>query len=650
QALDHYARALALQPSHAAPHSHLGVALKDLGRLAQSMASHDRAVALAPNSAQAHANRGVTLSQLEQLPEALACFDRAIAIQPAYVEALTNRGVVLQKLGQLEQALASHEQALAIDPSYAVAHCNLGTTLKALGRLDEALASFERALSIAPNHADALANRGTVLKELGRLDEAVACHDRAIALKPNNSHIHANRGNALKLMGKIEQALHSYDRAIALQPDNQSANWNKSHALLLQGNLAQGWALFESRWKINARGMQPRPFVQPLWLGEQNIAGKTILLHAEQGMGDTIQFCRFARLVKALGARVLLEVPKALASLLCGLEGVDELLVSGAGLPPFDYHCPLMSLPLALGTDLSNIPSAQQYIHADTQKVAYWQQRLGPASGKRVGLVWNGGFRANQPELWAVNERRNISLEQLSRALNTLNVSFYSLQKGDPAESELRGQEQKYWPRGNLTNLADELADFSDTAALIENLDLVISVDTSTAHLAAALRKPTWILNRFDTCWRWMLNRTDSPWYESVRLYRQGTMNCWEPVLERVANDLAVMAAEQPTQADTLQADGHTAVNLEHQLFQLGLAQLEQNEPLKAVPYFEQVVRANPMHFDALHLLGLIALHLGDAQLALDFISQAIAINPQSQTFHDHRSLAMQQLNTQRQA
>ena len=269
----------------------------------------------------------------------------------------------------------------------------------------------------------------------------------------------------------------------------------------------------------------------------ESLLNQTILIHAEQGLGDTIQFCRYAALVKKLGARVLLEVPKSLMVLLKDLEGVDILLEQGMPLPDFDFHCPLLSLPLAFKTELQTIPFPKSYLKADQNKINQWQKRLN-LNGFKVGLVWNGGFRANQPELWDINERRNIPLKILAQKLNSIKVNYFSLQKGDPAESEIRGHETEYWPSGNFFNFADELLDFSDTAALISNMDLIISVDTSTAHLAGALGKPTWILNRFDSCWRWMLDRDDSPWYESVKLYRQDEDRQWAPVLERVARDL----------------------------------------------------------------------------------------------------------------
>jgi hypothetical protein len=279
------------------------------------------------------------------------------------------------------------------------------------------------------------------------------------------------------------------------------------------------------------------------WLGRECLIGKTIVLHGEQGLGDTLQFCRYVKRVADLGASVLLEVPSQLASLLKNLEGVSRLLVRGEPLPAFDYHCPLISLPLAFGTSLSTIPAQVPYIVADPVKTRFWSEKLGPWIQLRVGLVWSGGFRPDQPERGPVDKRRNMPLSTLA-PLRNAGITFYSLQKGQPAESELAQLRAAGWPGPELVDFTALLHDFSDTAALVENLDLVISVDTSTAHLAGALAKPVWIMNRFDSCWRWLLNRTDSPWYPTARLYRQQRPEDWAEVVERIRLDLSKTALD----------------------------------------------------------------------------------------------------------
>jgi tetratricopeptide (TPR) repeat protein len=480
----------------------------------------------------------------EQWAEAEIALNQSLLFIPDRLSTLTNLVAVLIKLKKNKEAKDLVEQILPLDPLNAQLILNMGLLLEREGAHEKAIEQYEHAIEIEPGYAEAFYNRGISLQELKRFEESLASYDCAIAIKPNFAEAYSNRGLALQEMRRVTESLASYDRAIEIKPDLADAYWNKSLALLLDGDLKQGWDLYEWGWANGQRG-KGAVFPQPLWLGAENLAHKTILLHAEQGLGDTIQFCRYAPLVKALGARVLLEVPKALLGLLQGLEGVDALIEKGQARPAFDYHCPLLSLPLAFKTRLETIPNSKKYIDADAQKAKQWKERLGQTAKLRIGVVWNGGFRPNQPEIWSVNRRRNIELEIFSNALNPVDAQFYSLQKGDPAESEIRGQEAKYWPAGNFTNYADKLQDFSDTAALIENLDLVVGVDTSTIHLAAAMGKPTWILNRFDNCWRWLLERDDSPWYDAARLYRQNEDRQWEPVLKQVAHDLIALTTKR---------------------------------------------------------------------------------------------------------
>jgi tetratricopeptide (TPR) repeat protein len=539
EAEESYRRAIAIKPDYAEAHSNLGVTLHELGRLTGAEESYQRAIAIKPDYSEAHSNLGVTLHELGRLAEAEESYQRAIAIKPDYSEAHYNRGVTLYRLGRLAEAEESYQRAVAIKPDYAEAHSNLGVALKVLGRLAEAEESYRRAIAIKPDYAEAHSNLGVALKVLGRLAEAERSYRRAIAIKPDYAEAHSNLGVMFKELGRLAEAEESCRRAIVLQPDHAGAHWNLSLLQLLLGDFSGGWLRYEWRWQENELGTykEKRDFPEPLWLGEEPLAGRTILLHAEQGLGDTLQFCRYAPLVNRLGATVILEAQPPLVSLLAGLEGVTRVIARGEALPAFDYHCPLMSLPLAFRTSIETIPADIPYIKAEPAKAAYWQTHLGVRQKPRVGLVWNGGFRPHQPEVWAVNGRRNIPLELISR-INVSGFDFYSLQKGEPAESELLLRRQEVWPETNLFNFAHELKDFSDTAALIENLDLVISVDTSTAHLAAAMGKPVWLLNRFDTCWRWLLNRDDSPWYPTVRLFRQERPGDWESVISRVARTL----------------------------------------------------------------------------------------------------------------
>ena len=543
EALASYARAIALKPDYAEAHVGHANALAQLGLFPDAVASYERGIQIKPDHSEAHCNLGVCLHEIGRTEEAAASYERAISIDPAYAEAHSNLGVSLLALGRLPQALAQYARAIELKPDYAEAHYNRGNALQGLHFPEEAIASFERAIAIKPDYAQAHYNCGNGYKELRQLDKALAHYAAAVAAKPDYAQAHCNLGVTLQEQQRLDEAIASYGRAIAIHPDYAEARWNQSVALLQLGDFQAGWARYESRWACAALAGAKRSFSAPLWLGQESLVNTTILLHAEQGLGDSIQFCRYVRCVKDAGAHVLLEVPGALLSLLAHLSGVDQLIEHGQTLPHFDYHCPLMSLPLAFGTTAESIPCPGAYLRAEEAKVRLWRDKIGSPGRLKVGVVWNGGFRPNQPDLWTTNERRNIPLDVFAGALQLADVDFFSLQKGDPAESAIRGRESEYWPQGNLFNLANQLQDFSDTAALIDNLDIVISVDTATAHLAAALGKPTWILSRFDGCWRWLRDRDDSPWYASARLYRQNDDCQWAPVLQRLANDLSQLGA-----------------------------------------------------------------------------------------------------------
>jgi len=531
-------KAIQVKPDYAEACFQRGFNLTELKRLDEALVSYDKAIEIKRDFAEAYSGRGAVLKELNRFDEALASYSKAIHLNHGYAEAYFNQGLILSKLNRFEESLDNYNQAIEHNGNYPEAYSNRGNVLKDLQRFDEALASYGKALELNDGYAEAYFNQGLILFELNQIEESLSSYNKAIELKRDYAEAYLNRGNVLQEARMFDEALICYDKAIEIKHSYAEAYLNKSLLLLLRQDFEKGWALYEWRWKKLELTSSHRNFIPPVWLGNDSLERKTILLHAEQGLGDTLQFCRYVCLVKNLGARVLLEVPKSLMELLNDLEGVDELIETGQPLPAFDYHCPLLSLPLAFKTKLETIPFSRPYLKANQEKISHWQKRISDLNGLKVGLVWNGGFRPNQPELWALNARRNIPLKIFAQKFNLINVNFFSLQKGDPAESEIRGREIEFWPRGNFFNFSDELVDFSDTAALISHMDLIISVDTSTAHLAGALGKPTWILNRFDSCWRWMLERDDSPWYESVKLYRQGEDRQWEPVLERVVNDL----------------------------------------------------------------------------------------------------------------
>jgi tetratricopeptide (TPR) repeat protein len=533
-ALASYDRALALKPDFAAAFCNRGNTLRSLYRLDEALASYDRAIALNPNIAEAHSNRGIVLSELKRCDAALASYDRAIAINPQLVQAHSNRGDALRELGRLDEALASCNHAIEIAAECAEAWCNRGLILRELNELDAALASCNRAIEIDAKSPIAWCNRGIVLKELAQFDAALASYDNSIVLKADYAEAHRNRGLVLEAMHQVDAAVASCNRAITLNSDLAAAYFNRATASLLGGRFETGWADYEWRWRSANLPWREADgnLDQPLWRGEESLAGKTVLLHAEQCLGDMIQFCRYASLVAELGAHVTLEVPETLRPLLESLSGVSRVIARGETLPATDYHCPLLSLPFAFKTTLASVPSSVPYLKAAAPKLLSWSIRLGEKKKPRVGLVWSGGARPK------MTDRRKIALEKFA-SLRQFDIEFFSLQKGQPAESELAELISNRWSGPDLIDVTHELHDFSDTAALIEHLDLVISVDTSTAHLAGALGKPVWILLRFDSCWRWLLERADSPWYPTARLYRQASPGDWDAVIERVNRDLA---------------------------------------------------------------------------------------------------------------
>ena len=525
-AIASYDKAIANRPNFAIAYVNRGNALKELKQLDAAIASYDRGIAIKPDFADAYANRGAALHELKQLEAAVASYDKAIALKPDYAEAYFNRGNVLKELKQSDAAIASYDLAIAIQPDFVEAYSNRGVALQELNQMDAALASYDQAIALKPDYAEAYFNRGNGLKDLKQLKAAVASYDLAIAIQPDYVEAYSNRGVALQELNQMDAALASYDQTIALKPDVAEAYWNKSLALLVIGDFEKGWELFEWRWQCGDASMSPkRHFRQPLWLGKESISGKTILLHSEQGLGDTIQFCRYAKLVAQLGARVILEAPKPLLGLLKGLEGVAELVEASAPLPAFDVHCPLLSLPFAYKTKLDTIPTASAYLRSDPGKVYAWARRLGVKTKPRVGIVWSGSTAHKN------DHNRSIPLVELVRHLPET-CEYVSLQK------EVREPDQATLGKcPQIKHYGAELNDFADTAALCELMDWVVCVDTSVAHLAGALGKPTWVLLPFNPDWRWLLDRSDSVWYPSMTLYRQSAVGDWTSVLAQIRAD-----------------------------------------------------------------------------------------------------------------
>jgi predicted O-linked N-acetylglucosamine transferase (SPINDLY family)/ADP-heptose:LPS heptosyltransferase len=457
---------------------------------------------------------------------------KAAELDPAMVPAHNDLGILLQGRGKLEEAEACYGRAIELAPHFAEAMSNLGAVLAERGRLEQATEWYNRALAERNDLPDAHNNLGSALVKLDRAGEAEALHRRAIELKPDFADAHYNLGVALHDQGRFDEALACYEKAIRLNPDSVDAHWNRAFVLLLKGDFAQGWREHEWRWK--RKQQPPRSFPQPLWRGE-DIAKRTILLHDEQGMGDTLQFMRYAPLVAARGARVLLQVQRPLLRLAAASLDVGiEVFAEGDLIPPFEMHSPLLSLPLACGTMLETIPGPIPYIEVDPAAAARWRNRIGPAAGLKVGLVWAGNPQHKN------DRNRSIALERLAPLFDAPGVRWFSLQVGERAADLARA------PAGKIANLADRLTDFGETAAAVAGLDLVIAVDTATAHLAGALGKPVWILLPFVPDWRWLVGRDDSPWYPTARLFRQPVRGDWESVAQSVRAALAELAGKIP--------------------------------------------------------------------------------------------------------
>lgn len=502
-----------------------GAGLQSLGRLDEALACYDRALALKHDFAEAYSNRGLVLAGLERWNEALASCESALALRPDYAEAHNNRGIALQRLKRFEEALACFDRVIALKPGNAETFSNRGYVLCELARWDEALASCDRAIALQPSLAMAQNNRGVALQSVIRLDDALASFDRAIALKPDYVEAHCNRGRVLSALRRWHEALACYDRAIALKPDFADAHWEKSMLKLALGAFEEGWKLYEWRWQGEQRA-HVRTFPQPLWLGEHPLIGKTIFIHAEQGFGDFIQFCRYVPMVEALGANVVLEAPAALIPLVKTLAGGFRIVKRGDPLPSFDLHCPIMSLPLAFATTVESIPAKVPYLFVDAGKKAAWHRRLGATTKPRIGLAWSGSPTQHN------DRRRSMPLQTLEPLLR-LPIEFHALQ------TEIRPGDAAYLQRSNRVHLhQDELRDFSDTAALTSEMDLVISVCTSVAHLAGALGKSVWILLPAVPSFRWMLDRPDSPWYPSATLVRQPAIGDWGSVVAEIVRRL----------------------------------------------------------------------------------------------------------------
>jgi tetratricopeptide (TPR) repeat protein len=496
-AIDYYRQSLRRQPDSPEALNNLGIALRRQGEAVEAVCCFQQALALAPTSAQAHYNLGNSLADQGRSAEAVSHFQEALRHQPGLIQARNNLGLALQDQGKLDEALAHFQQALRLQPDYVEAHTNLANTLRERGHFAEAIAHLEHALRLKPDYAEALGSLATTLLEQGKLDEALIC----------------------------------FDQALRVRPDFAEAHYNRSVLVLLRGDFEHGWPEFEWRWQLKPFRPFRRP--HPRWDGSR-LDGKTILLHAEQGMGDTFQFIRYAAIVRQRGGTVVVECQPELTRVLSGCAGIDLLVPCGAPLPPCDVRAPLLSLPGLCKTTLNTIPAQIPYLVADAARVSHLRTHLAGVSGVKVGICWQGSPHHRH------DRRRSVPLTQFAPLASVPGVHLISLQRGP-------GQEQWHtmaesWPVVELPGLEQEPAPaWVETAALLGALDLVITVDTAVAHLAGALGVPVWVALPFLPDWRWLLGRQESPWYPTMRLFRQTRPGYWPDVFERMAVELELL-------------------------------------------------------------------------------------------------------------
>jgi tetratricopeptide (TPR) repeat protein len=504
-------------------------------RLAEAASSMRQALELSPREPTGWFHLGNVLLKEEKMVEAEVAYRHCLELQPQHVEALVNCGYALGETGMLDEARACYERAGQIRPDYAEIHHNLGNLFRDEGRFDEALACYRRALDLRPDHAKVHVNLGVTYVAQGEIEAAVQSLERGIELQPDFAEAHNSLGTALSVQGKVDEAVARYERALALKPDYPDAHWNRGLARLLQGDFARGWADYEWRWRCKRATPLPA-FKQPRWDGSP-LNGRSILLYAEHGLGDTLQFLRYAPLVQARGGRVVVQCQDSLMPLVSRCAGIDQLVGWSAAPPACDVWAPLLSVPGIVGTTLETIPAQVPYLSADPTLVEHWRRELAPVRGFRVGIAWQGSRRHVR------DRHRSVPLASFEPLARIEGCVLVSLQQGHGSE-----QVQALGGRFRVVNLGD-LVDraagaFMDTAAILSNLDLVISIDSAIAHLAGGLGVPVWLALHYTPDWRWLLHGTTSPWYPSARLFRQAAVGDWAGVFKRLAEALRELASQ----------------------------------------------------------------------------------------------------------
>ena len=567
---------------------------------------------------------GIRLVTQGRLDEAIDVFEQLLRDSPNDPAAMSNLGNVLRMNGRLEEAAVHLREAVRLSPDDAEGHYNLGIVHRDQRLLEEAVACYQEALRLKPDHADALNNLGLALTDLDRLEEAIVQFEKALRLRPDHPGFHNNLGIVFQFQGRLKDALACLNESLRLNPDYADARFVRSIIWLIQGNCQQGWPEYEWRWRD--KELPPRSFSQPRWDGA-SLAGRTILLYAEQGLGDTLQFIRYATLVKQRGGTVLFECPAALTKLASTCLGIDQLIPQGTSLPAFDVQVPLLSLPRIFGTTLENVPSTVPYLHVRAELVEQWRREVQAIAGFKVGIVWQGN------PAHTADRRRSVPLRHFERLAQVEGVRLISLQKGHGTE-QLVGVADRF-PVLDLGSRLDEAGGFLDTAAVMKNLDLVITSDTSIAHLAGALGVPVWVALSATPDWRWLLERDDSPWYPSMRLFRQKQLGNWAQVFERIALELGAVRARarQPVRFQP------NDVEAQHNLKGIRLA--SQGSPQEAIAAFRVALRLNPNYAEVYNNLAITLRGLGRLEEAIASYRQALDLDPNNASFHNNLGLAL---------
>jgi tetratricopeptide (TPR) repeat protein len=499
------------------------------GKLVEAESLYREILAQSPDDAHAFYLLGLVDLQRGRNETAVAHMQQAIRLKPDFAEGHNNLGHALRTMGRMDEALASIRQAIRLQPNYAGAHAHLGVSLAQEGRLREAVDAYQEALRLNPMDAETWSNLGIAMWHLGRLDEAMANFNHALERRPDLADAHSNLGSVLRAQGKVREALPCLREALRLNPDHVEAHWNLALALLAAGDFQQGWKEYEWRWK--RREWPPRVFPQPRWDGEP-VQGRSILLCSEQGLGDTIQFIRYAAILKQRGARVIVSCQKPLRVLLAGCPGADVLCEQNREPAAFDVWSPLLSVPGLLSTTIETIPAPGPYLFASPKLVERWRRYLSRFKGFKVGICWQGSSGHS------ADRYRSVPLGQFAPLAAIEGVQLISLQKGHGSD-QLRDLTQPFSVFDLAYKLDNSSGAFMDTAAVMMSLDLVITADTAIAHLAGALGVPVWnALHMIMTDWRWLLDRQDSPWYPTMRLFRQSRPDDWTGVFARMATEL----------------------------------------------------------------------------------------------------------------